>query len=76
MLSGLLETSLLYDSEHTTKFLDATFGLSLESLNRTQRNDLLHTEEVQAMGCWPAGDSIAVIDNILVIKLSDRGEGE
>lgn len=76
MLSGLLETSLLYDSDHTTKFLDATFGLSLESLNRTQRNDLLHTEEVQAMGCWPAGDSIVVIDDILVIKLSDRGEGE
>ena len=74
VLSGLIETSLLYDSDHTTRFLDAVFGLSLESLNRTQRNRLLDTEEVQAMGCWPEGNSIAVIDNILVIKLSDRGE--
>ena len=76
MLSGLLEKSLLYDSEHTTRFLNATFGLSLESLNRKQRNELLDTEEVQAMGCWPAGNSIAVIDNTLVIKLSDIKEGE
>ena len=76
ILSSLLEKTLLYDSEHTTKFLHATFGLNLEPLNREQRNELLNTDEVQAMECWPSGDSIAVIDDILVIKLSDREEGE
>ena len=75
ILSGLLEESLLYDSEHTIKFLEATFGLELNAtLNLKQRNALLRTEEVQSMGCWPAGDSIAVIDDTLVIKLSDREE--
>lgn len=76
MLSGLLEKTLLYDSDHTTKYLQATFGLELEALNRTQRNELLDTDEVQNMGCWPSGNSITVIDDTLVIKLSDRKEGE
>jgi hypothetical protein len=76
ILSTLLEKTLLYDSEHTTNFLNATFGLSLESLSLTQRNALLDTKEVQAMGCWPAGSSIAVINDTLVIKLSDIAEGK
>lgn len=76
ILSGLLEKSLLYNSEHTTLFLQTTFGMDLTPLNLSQRNELLHTGEVQAMGCWPSGDSIAVIDDVLVIKLSDREEDE
>ena len=76
MLISLLEKTLLYDSEHTTRFLTNTFGLSLESLNRSERIELFRTDEVQAMGCWPEKNSIAVIDDTLVIKLSDRGEGE
>ena len=74
MLIGGIETSLLFDSEHTMQFLGTTFGLSLKPLNFTQRNELLMTDEVQAMGCWPAGDSMAVIDGILVIKLSEQSE--
>lgn len=74
ILSGGLEETLLYDSDHTTKFLQATFGLDLEVVGRIQRNDLLNSAEVQAMGCWPDGDSIAVIDDTLIIKLSDREE--
>lgn len=74
MLSTLLEKTLLYDSDHTTKFLNATFGLELETLNSEQRNELFDTEEVQSMGCWPEGNSITVIDDILVIKLSDKKE--
>lgn len=76
ILSSLLEKTLLFDSEHTTLFLQATFGLELESLNREQRNNLLNKDEVKSMSCWPAGDSITVIDDTLVIKLSDRIEGE
>lgn len=76
MLSSLLEENLLYDSDHTTKFLKATFGLDLDSLTRSERDALLDTDEVQNMGCWPSGDSVAVIDDTLVIKLSDKKEAE
>ena len=76
ILSGGLEKTLLYDSDRTTKFLQATFGLDLEVVGWMQRNKLLDSAEVQAMGCWPERDSIAVIDDILVIKLSERKEGD
>jgi hypothetical protein len=76
ILSGLLEKDLLFDSDHTTKFLQATFGLELEALNRAQRNELLNTDKVQSMGCWPAGNSTAVINDTVVIKLSEREEGK
>ena len=75
ILSTKVERTLLFDSDHTTRYLQATFGFELESLNMTQRNNLLNTDEVKSMGCWPAGDSITVIDDTLVIKLSDKEEG-
>ena len=76
ILSGLLEKTLLFDSDHTTSFLRTMFGLDLEVLSRKQRNALLDTDEVRGMGCWPSGDSITVIGDTLVIKLSDRKELE
>lgn len=76
ILIGLLEKTLLFDAEHTTRFLQTTFGLELDPMNLDQRTALFYTPEVQSMGCWPAGDSIAVIDDVLVIKLSDRSEKE
>lgn len=76
MLSGVLEKTLLYDSEHTVPFLQTTFGMDLNPLNISQRNKLLHKGAVQAMGCWPSSDSVGVIDNVLIIKLSDREEME
>ena len=75
ILSGLLEKTLLFDSEHTVRFLQATFGMELEPLDFAQRSELLHKEDVQTMGCWPSGDSVAVIDDVLVIKLSDTEGG-
>lgn len=70
VLSGLLEKTLLYDSDHTTKFLKATFGLELEPLNNMQSNALLRCKEVQDMECWPLDNSISVIDDIIIIKFS------
>lgn len=75
ILSSLIEETLLYDSEHTVNFLRETFGLDLEPVESSLRDGLLDTEEVANMGCWPSGDSVTVIDGILVIKLSDTKEG-
>lgn len=75
--AGGIDKTMLFDSEHTTEFLKITFdlnGLDLDSLNMEQRNELLNTEEVMAMGCWPTDDSVAVIGDMLVIKLSDKPE--
>lgn len=73
-ISTLIEKTLIYDSEHTTRFLQATFGLEIESLDKSQRNELLDSPEVQTMECWPSDNSITVINDTLVIKLSDTKE--
>ena len=74
MLSGLVETSLLIDNEHTIPFLKATFGLGLEPVSGTELSEFHTSSAVKTMGCWPEGDSLAVIDDVLVLKLSDRAE--
>lgn len=71
LLSSLLETSLLIDHQHTVLYLWQTFGLDLPSATRMDRDALAQKPEVQQMGCWPAGDSMAVIDGVLVLKLAE-----
>ena len=74
MLSALIETSLFTNAEHIIPFLRATFGMELESVTNARLMELSESVEVQSMGCWPSGDSIAVIDGTLVIKLANGGE--
>lgn len=74
ILTVMLEKTLLYDSDHVTRFLHANFGMELESVSFDERSDLFNTEQVQQMGCWPSNDSVAVIDDTVVIKLSDVAE--
>lgn len=71
MLSYLLETNLLFNSEHTIPYLHATFGLDIPAADKATCDKLAQMPDVQKMGCWPAGDSITVKDNILIIKLAD-----
>lgn len=74
MLVILLNKTLLFDSDHTTKFLQANFNLELEPVDRPTRDALMKSDQVQQMGCWPAGDSVAVIGDTLVIKMSNTEE--
>lgn len=76
MLSGLLETNLMTNSEHLVPFLKVTFGLELQPVNQTDRNQMLDTDWGRAMNCWPAENSMTVVDDVLIIKLSDQKEGE
>ena len=73
ILSRMLETSLLFDHLRTFKFLNVTFGLELEAVSDAKLDELSTSHKVQSMSCWPEGNSIAVINDTLVIKLSDRG---
>ena len=71
MLSSLLEKDLLLDSDHTILYLRQIFGLDLKSATGSQLKALKEMKQVQEMGNWPAEDSIAIIDGILVLKLAD-----
>ena len=71
ILTSLLEESLLYDKEHTALFLQGTFGLDLETVNGAELVELSQCEQIQALPCWPAEKSMVVINNVLIIKLSN-----
>ena len=73
MLSGLLETNLMTNSDHTLPFLRETFGMELESVTKAKISELSNSAEVKSMGCWPADDSIAVVGDTVVIKLANEG---
>ena len=71
IFSGLLEENYLYDSIHMVLFLNNTFDCEYSRLSTDETEALAVTEEVSEMGIWPASDSVQVIGDTIVIKLSD-----
>ncbi len=72
ILSSLLETSLLFNEEHTIPFLNATYGIELQKVGGEKKESILNNTRVENMPCWPSDGSMIVIDNVLVLKLSDK----
>lgn len=70
-LNGFTSESLLINAEHILPFLRETYGLDIKAASNATHIELAEYEEVKQMGCWPAADSITVMDDILVIKVGD-----
>lgn len=70
LVSGL-EHTLLFDAEHTVRFLQNILGLDLQALSPAELEELSQMEAVKEMGLWPAKDSVSVIGNTVVIKLAE-----
>ena len=69
-MSGLLQTDILYDQGHWTRFMEAAMGFRFTYVSDETRAALEQSPEVAEMGCWPAADSVKCIDGSIVIKLS------
>ena len=74
LLGTMLEEHLLYDHVHTSLYLNNTFQMNIPSASLEMREMLEDTSKVQEMGIWPAEDSVAVVDGVLVIKLAEAKE--
>lgn len=74
ILSNQLEASLFSSHAQVVSYLETTYGLELASVSVAKLSELSNLPEVKAMGCWPAGDSVAVIDGAVIIKLADIEE--
>lgn len=46
-------------------------GYTPEILNEQEMKDILETEEVKAMPCWPSQGSIRVVGDVVVVKFQD-----
>lgn len=73
ILSSQIEKSLLYDSIHTYAFLHNVFDLDLPLCTDSELELFEKSPVVSEMATWPSKDSVKVIDDILVIKLSQAG---
>ena len=70
LLSSKIEQDFLYDHVHAHLFLHNALGLELPGVTSAQMKELEKSPAVQEMGVWPSEDSVAIIDDVLVIKLA------
>lgn len=63
---------LLFDDSHAYYYLTNYCGMDLEYVDRNDLLALQEEKQVQALAVWPSSDSFTVIDDILVVKLSDN----
>lgn len=71
LISAFQYTDFLFDHVHTTLFLKNALHVDLDFADDQRVEALSENEDVEKMGTWPSKNSMKVIDNTLVIKLSD-----
>lgn len=71
LLARTVMDTLFYDHIHIKMYMDEIFDLGLEFVDQLEADRISRMEEVAQMGIWPAGDSIAVIGDTIVIKIDD-----
>lgn len=64
--------SLIDDSESLSNFIEVNYGLKLVPAKKSVINDISKSRELERMKCWPAKDSMKVIDGTLVIKFNNN----
>ena len=64
--------SLIDDSDSLSNFIEVNYGLKLVPAKKSVINDISKSRELEGMKCWPAKDSMKVIDGTLVIKFNNN----
>lgn len=64
--------SLIFSSETISNFIEVNYGFKLVPAKKSVINDISKSRELEKMKCWPAKDSMKVINNTLVIKFNDN----
>lgn len=76
LLGNILEKDLLLNEDHIIPFLNNLFDSNIHCASAEVRQNIQHTKEVSSMGIWPQPDSIMLIEDTIVIKISDFSAGE
>lgn len=71
ILTCLLEENLLVDEWQVRGFLDWFLNIQIPTASPQRCSELTQDPRVQQMPAWPAEGSIALVDETLVIKLSE-----
>lgn len=71
-----MKDTVLFDGVHAYLFIAHYFDINYtQSWDQDYRNSYLDKKEVKSMGVWPAKDSVSIVDNVIVVKLSNEKEG-
>lgn len=72
-LTGTADTLLFIPEPHlrTRKFIENYIGIRMRSLNTEQKLSLGNSEIVMGMPSYPAEGSVAMVDGVIVVKLSE-----
>lgn len=79
-ITGITEGVIIRRDDETvgqsvlTAALNDYCGKDYKFLSGKNKEEFLNRTEVKAMPDWPAGESIMVIDETIVVKLSEEGE--
>ena len=72
-----LKESLLWDGVHAYLFVTSNFDIDYyQSWDMNYRDSFLDKDEVKRMGIWPEKSSVAIIDNKIIVKISNIKEAE
>ena len=72
LLSRTVMGDLFYDHIHIGMFVQELIDPDLEFLDQVEAAQIAASDEVAQMGIWPAGDSIAVVGDTIVVKLDEH----
>lgn len=70
-MTGFTDGYIMSNSLHYSHMLEDYYGIQLAPVSSEQEDTINASTLVTAMPCWPEDGSIQVIDNVLVIKLSN-----
>ena len=71
LLSRTVMGDLFYDHVHIGMFVEELIDPELEFVDQLEAEEITKSDEVAQMGIWPAGNSIAVVGDTVVVKLAD-----
>lgn len=71
---GVEDVNLMRNQDFIVSILKSDLGMVLEGVRGEQEEILRQSDEVRNMACWPAADSVKMVDGVMVIKLEEVQE--
>ena len=68
---GVSDTNIMKNENSIISILNNDFGMKLEPISEEQKASILETSEYSSMPCWPSRESVQMINDVIVIKLSE-----
>lgn len=68
---GIEDVNLMRNQAFIISILESDLGMILHGVGGERAEEIRQKDEVKKMGCWPAADSVKMVENVMIIKLED-----